>query len=194
MVVSGSFANGKIVSGEPPHANACVVGLPVDQLGPVLARILIAGAAVLGILIVGLLVFARYGTHLERWLPSRLGDIYVRFSEGLVYSFGRFGPLLLLSLIAWAAEAGRFYFVGLSLGHHLPLALVFFFSLVSAFLTIIPVTPGGVGFEVLLAGTLCLLGYAPAEAWSLSLVDRSLSYLSLVIGGALVYVWSPRTK
>lgn len=194
MISSGLLAYRRLMGGDGPPPSQCLGGLPVDQMGPTLARILMAGAVALGVLIVGLVIFARYGAHLERWLPKRLGDIYLRFGEGLVLSFGRFGPLLALSVATWAAEAGRFYFVGLALGHVLPLPLVFFFSLVSAFLTIIPVTPGGVGFEFLLAGTLCLLGYAPAEAWSLSLVDRSLSYLSLVLGGAAVYVWSPRTK
>jgi uncharacterized membrane protein YbhN (UPF0104 family) len=191
MAASGLLAYRSIVSRGPVTESEAAAGA---QLGPILVQILVAGAIALPVLVLGLVVFARYGAHLERWLPSRLGEIYVRFSGGLVYSFGRFGPLLVLSSAAWACEAGRFYFVGRSLGHVLPLHLVLFFSLVSAFLTIIPVTPGGVGFEFLLAATLRLFGYPPAEVWSLLLVDRSLSYLSLVLGGAAVYAWSPRTK
>jgi hypothetical protein len=143
---------------------------------------------------VGLLVFARFGAHLERFLPGRLGHVYETFSGALVLSFNRFGPLLGLSLMAWAAEAMRFYLVGHAVGYALPLPLVVFFSLVSAFMTTMPVTPGGVGFEVVLAGALCLQGYPASAAWALTLVDRSLSYLSLVVGGAVVYLASAKTK
>jgi uncharacterized membrane protein YbhN (UPF0104 family) len=196
MIGSGILTYRAVLSGGDAEPITCVLpgNLPVARLGPVLLEIFTIAGVALVVLVVGLVGFARYGAHLERVLPKRMGDIYVRFSGGLVYSFGRFGPLIAFSLLAWLAEAARFYFVGQALGHALPFALVFFFSLVSAFLTTIPITPGGVGFEGILAAALCMHGFGPADAWSLALMDRSLSYLSLVVGGALVYAWSPRTK
>jgi uncharacterized protein (TIRG00374 family) len=196
MIASGILTYRVVLAGGAGEPISCVLpgGLPAARLGPVLIEIFTVAGVALVALVLGLVAFARFGTHLERILPKRLGDIYVRFSSGLVYSFGRFGPLIVLSLTAWLAEAGRFYLVGHALGHSLPFALVFFFSLVSAFLTTIPITPGGVGFEWILAAALCMHGFGPADAWSLTLIDRSLSLLSLVVGGAFVYALSPRTK
>lgn len=194
MIASGFIAYRSVLSGDAPEPISCGSHLPVAQLGPTLLKILLIGGVALAVLIVGLAVFARFGAHIERVLPQRLGEVYLRFSGGLVYSFGRFRPLITLSLLAWLAEAGRFYFVGMALGQTLPFPLVFFFSLLSAFLTANPVLPGGVGFEIILAAALCLRGFGEADAWSLLLLDRSLSYLSLVAGGAVVYAWSPRTK
>lgn len=194
MIATGLVAYRPLLRGNAPRGMQCNLPLPAADLGPSLLKVFLAGGAVAAMVLAGLVVFARFGTHLERVLPGRLGAIYLRFSGALVLSFGRFAPLLILSLGAWAAEAGRFLLVGRAMGQSLPIALVFFFSLASAFLTTVPVTPGGVGFEFLLAGALCLRGFPAADAWALALADRSLSYLSLVVGGAILYAWSPRTK
>jgi uncharacterized membrane protein YbhN (UPF0104 family) len=194
MITTGLLAYRGILANHESGVAGCDPGGQVRDLTPVLMQLFaIAGIGLL-VIVVGLFVFARFGAHLERFLPGRLGHVYQTFSGALVLSFGRMAPLLSLSLGGWAAEALRFYLVGLALGYELPLPLVIFVSLLSAFMTTIPVTPGGVGFEIVLAGALCLNGYPAAAAWALTLVDRSLSDLSLVLGGSVVYVASSKTK
>jgi glycosyltransferase 2 family protein len=185
-VLARAAAGGPIAcfrSGFNPADTSCSL-LELFTLGAVLA---------LG-LAVGLVVFARYGTHVERFLPGRVGAIYGRFSAALVLSFGRFGPLLTLSVLAWVAEGTAFWLVGRALGAHLPLPLVVFFSLLQAFITVIPLTPGGLGLEPLLAGALALRGYPAAAALAMTALYRTISYASLVVGGLVVYVVSGKTK
>lgn len=189
MVVTGLVTYGEqlaaAVAGGP---GACLTGglRPGDTSCTLLQLFVVGGSAALT-LIVGLLVFARFGTHLERVLPGRLADIYVRFSSGLVLSFGRFRILLTLSVMAWLAEGSSFWLVGQALGIDLELPLVVFFSLLQAFITVIPLTPGGLGFEVILAGALGLRGYPEARAWAMTGLYRSISYLSLIAGGSVLY-------
>ncbi len=196
MVTTGLWTYGNVLAhGVEGGAMACVErGLRMNDVGCTLFDLFLVGGIVVLGLVVALVAFARYGTHVERFLPHRLADLYARFASALVLSFGRFGTLLGLSILAWFAEGMAFWLVGLSLGQHLPLPLVVFFSLLQAFITAIPLTPGGLGFEPILAAALRLRGYSASFALAMTGLYRTISYLSLVVGGALVYVFSKKTR
>jgi len=196
MVATGLATYGDVLArGVEGGALACAArGVRLGDMGCMLFDLFAAGGTVVLGLVVGLVGFARYGAHLERVLPNRLGEIYIRFSGALVLSFGRFGPLLGLSVLAWLAEGTAFWLVGLALGERLPLPMVIFFSLLQAFITAVPLTPGGLGLEPLLAGALRLRGYAPSAALAMTGLYRTISYVSLVAGGAIVYVASKKTR
>jgi uncharacterized membrane protein YbhN (UPF0104 family) len=197
MVITGLLTYGDVladaVAGNPV---ACLEsGLHPEAVSCTLLQLFAVAALVAFALILGLIVFARFGVHLERVLPARLGAIYQRFSAGLVLSFGRFSRLILLSAVAWLCEGASFWLVGLSIGLDLPLPMVIFLSLLQAFTTAIPLTAGGVGFvEIVLTGALALRGFSGADAAALVLLYRTISYLSLVAGGAIVYLRSPKTR
>jgi uncharacterized membrane protein YbhN (UPF0104 family) len=196
MVTTGLLTYGNVLAhGVEGGALACIErGARFNDIGCTLFDLfLIGGILVLG-LVVALVIFARYGAHLERYLPHRLADLYARFASALVLSFGQFGPLLGLSILAWFAEGMSFWLVGLALGQHMPIPLVIFFSMLQAFITAIPLTPGGLGFEPVLAGALRLRGYTASFALAMTGLYRTISYLSLVIGGAIVYIFSKKTK
>jgi uncharacterized protein (TIRG00374 family) len=194
MIATGVVAYSRLLHGETMAELSCAANPAIHNIGRLLVQVFTVGGVGVAALLIGLVAFARFGAHLERFLPGRLAHVYENFSGGLVLSFGRFGPLLSLSVLAWAIESARFYLVGHAIGYALPLPLVMFFALLSAFMTTIPITPGGIGFEALLAGALCLQGFPAAGAWALTLTDRSLSYLSVVIGGGVVYLLSQKTK
>ena len=61
-------------------------------------------------------------------------------------------------------------------------------------MTAIPATPGGLGFEFVLAGAIGLRGFAAADALALTALYRTISYLSLIVGGLVVFALSPRTR
>jgi hypothetical protein len=145
---------------------------------------------------VGLATLWRLGAHLEGRLPNRLASIYSTFSEALLLSFDSLPLVLGLSLLAWSAEAGRVWFVTRALGlTSIEPAMIVALSLLAALLTVLPLTPGGLGFaEAGLTGALVLYGLDHYQALSVTLLDRTISYLSLVIGGALVYGLSAKTK
>lgn len=190
MVLTGLATYGDVLArGVDGGTVACIRrGAGLDDLGCTLFDVfLLGGAAVIGML-AALIVVARFGGHLERVLPDRAGRLYLRFADALVLSFGRFGPLLGLSAAAWMAEGMAFWLVGLALGYRLPLPLVVFFSLLQAFITAIPLTPGGLGFEPLLTGALRLRGFAGSAALAMTGLYRTISYGSLLVGGAVVYV------
>ena len=96
---------------------------------------------------------------------------------------------------AWLLEIARLYFVAQALGLEVPLALVAIAALSAAILSTVPV-PGGVGFvESGIVGVL-LLGLGRPEAVSIALVDRSITFISVIAIGGIVFlisqVWQPR--
>jgi len=139
--------------------------------------------------VVGLLVMKQFGTRLARFLPSRLRNSYNRFQQGVLGSFGQLPLLLFISFLTWFTEVGRLYFViqALDLSMTVSFSLVLFVTLVNAILTTVPITPGGLGIvEPGIIGLLTL-SLARSEAISVALLDRSISYLSIVVFGGVVF-------
>jgi uncharacterized protein (TIRG00374 family) len=71
--------------------------------------------------------------------------------------------------------------------------MVYFISLGAAFLTAPPGTPAGLGYvEASLAFALTALGVNQSVALSVAILDRAISFGSLVVGGFVVYLISQR--
>ena len=154
--------------------------------------VLAAAVALVLILAAALLAMRFYGMRVSGFLPGRLRKAYQQFQDGTLGSFkGSQIPVqLVLGIIGWMLEIARFYFVSQSLGLDISFGIVMFAALANAMLTTIP-TPGGFGFvEGGLTGLLVLLGVGHTDAFTLTVVDRSISWLSVVLtGGALFAVW-----
>ncbi len=154
-----------------------------------------AAVGLVGALIIGLVAMRILGMRVSRFLPSRFQESYARFQHGTLSSFrGSNLPVqLLLGVIGWMLEIGRFYFVSQALDLDIGFGVVMFAALANAMLTTIP-TPGGFGFvEGGLTGLLVLLGVGDTDALSLTVVDRSISWLSVVLfGGGLFAIWQYR--
>jgi uncharacterized protein (TIRG00374 family) len=167
-----------------------------DEVRPVLeiggALVLLAG--------VGLLTLRRWETLILRFLPARLHPIYERFHVGTMSAFGNYGWLLLYTPLGWLAEILRFWLVaqavGLSLGASplQQLAVATFVALGSALFTSAAPTPGGLGAaELAIVGALTLVRQPNEIAIAAALLDRLISYWSLIVVGFLVYlVWESR--
>ncbi|MFN8423921.1 MAG: lysylphosphatidylglycerol synthase transmembrane domain-containing protein [Anaerolineae bacterium] len=199
MVTAGLLTYGDVVARSTHGSVAACFGRGFDagDLGCVLAELFTIGGVGVLVLVGGLVAFARFGVHVERLIPARferLNAAYATFARGLVLSFGRFGPLLALSAGAWLCEGAAFWCVSRALGVGLPVPLVVFFSLLQAFLTAIPATPGALGFEGILKGAIELKGYAAGPAIALTVLYRAISYLSLLVGGMIVFVFSRKTR
>ncbi len=148
-------------------------------------------AAVLVFVGLGMLVaMKQFGMHLARFLPVRFRETYDRFHQGTMESFKQLPILFVLSLLVWFTEVGRLYFViqALDLSGDVTFALVLFVTLANAMLTTVPITPGGLG--IVEPGILGLLALSlpRSEALSVALLDRSISYLSIVILGGVVFL------
>ena len=149
----------------------------------------VVGAAFVMVLaLIGVLVVMRgYGPRLARLLPDRLERAYRRFHDGALGSFGELRLPFLLSFIGWILEVGRLYFVVQALDFDVSLSLILIAALGHALLSTVP-TPGGVGAVEPGVTGLLVLEMARHDAVSVALVDRSITYLSIIVIGGLVFL------
>ena len=128
-----------------------------------------------------------YGTRLARFLPGRLQQAYHQFHKGAMGSFKQLRVVFALGLVGWLLEAGRLYFVVQALDLTISLPLVLIVALAHAILSIVP-TPGGVGAVEPGMTTLLVLGLERHDALSVALVDRSITYVSVIVFGGLAFL------
>jgi uncharacterized protein (TIRG00374 family) len=166
--------------------------------GPV-RSVLIASLIAVVVALVAVVSMHRLDAIVRRLIPGRFQGYYAHFHEGVLGSFGGYPTLVGLTLLAWAGEGARLFLVtravGLTLSPNLGLDLlmVMFIALGTALLTAPPGTPAGLGYvEASMAYVLVLLGAHQSVALSVALLDRSISFLSLIVGGIIVYVISQR--
>ncbi len=158
---------------------------------------LVTGIALLLVLALlsGLAVMLRLRSVLLRRLQGKYGWLaspYERFLYGATTI--RYRPLQTtgLGMMGWAAEMGRMYLVAMALGFDLSLAMVVFLTLANSLLSLVP-TPGGVGaVESGVAGlAVRLASLAKESATALVLVDRFITYVSVIIVGAVIFAARP---
>jgi hypothetical protein len=84
-------------------------------------------------------------------------------------------------------EAGRLLLISYALGIPIGIPLVLFAALASALLTAIPFTPGGLGLVEAGVVGLLTITLSREAAVSLVLVDRTISFLSVIAIGSLIF-------
>lgn len=156
----------------------------------VAATVFGVGTIMLALIAILILAVGRFGGVVERHLPVKVKSAYSLFREGTLGSFERLPLLASLSVVIWLLEAGRLLFVSYALGIPIGFSLVLFAALTSALLTAVPFTPGGLGLvEAGLVGLLTIT-LSREAAVSVVLVDRTISFLSVIAIGALIFtVW-----
>jgi glycosyltransferase 2 family protein len=166
-------------------------------------RFVLFGALGLGffaILIV--VVLWALGDKLHLLLPQRVHRVYYAFREGAMQSVrSDVAPLLALTVVVWACEGGRLYLVLDSLGliqtGKLGPSAALFMALGSSVITTLPLAPGGLGFvETFLIASFKTLktGSTGGTAAAVALLDRIISYLSIVVIGFVLYIVSKKTR
>ncbi|MBI4299358.1 MAG: flippase-like domain-containing protein [Chloroflexi bacterium] len=148
----------------------------------------VAIASVMLLTLGALLIAMRfYGARLAGLLPPLLQRNYTRFHEGTMSSFEHSLPLLfILGLIGWFLEIARLFLVIQALGMSISLPLIVFVALANALLTTIPITPGGLGVVEPGIMGLLMLRLARPDALSVALLDRSISYASIIVFGGIL--------
>ena len=160
------------------------------------------GFVVIALLAVGLFTLRNFGRRLLTVfpVPARVVSLYERFEEGVFGIGTRQVPVLaVLTGLIWATEAARLYLVVLALGFpdvRLGMSGAAFVALAASLLTAIPLTPAGLGFvEGAVVGLLTAVYRVPSnEALAITVLDRAISVLSVIVLGSIVYVVSPKTK
>lgn len=140
--------------------------------------------------IVGLIAmwFSRHA--LQRALPGRVREQYGRLHGAVFGSLRRPLPVVAVGVVIWLAEGLRFWLVARSLDAEVSFAVALFIALMGALLTAIPFTPAGLG--VVEAGTgavmVGVLGLNADLSFAIILLDRVVSYWSLIAIGLVVYL------
>ena len=151
--------------------------------GFIVAAALVMAAA----LATALGLMKRYGARVARFLPLRFEGAYHRFHKGALGGLRQLPVVFLLGLIGWLLEAARLYFVVHALDLTISLPLVLVVALGHAVLSTVP-TPGGVGAVEPGVTGLLVLGLERNDAVSVALVDRSITYLSVILFGFLAFL------
>lgn len=153
-------------------------------------------AGVVAAMVCVLLLMRVWGERAAGFLPRRLEAEYHRFASGTLGSMKQIPALTLAGVVGWLLEIARMYLVIEALGLSAPLSLIAITALCAAILSTVPI-PGGVGFvEPGIVGLL-LLSMGRQDAVSVALVDRSITFVSVIAIGAAVFlavqIWQGRS-
>lgn len=147
--------------------------------------------------IVGLLAMKNLGGFIRRFIPERFHDYYERFEQGTLQSFKQMPLVMSLSVVAWIIESARLYIVIAAMGiTGISFPIVLLTAIAASILTSIPGTPAGLGVVegtiitiLVLAGRIGLApGMTDGLAASIAILDRTISYWSLVFFGFIAYM------
>jgi len=173
-------------------------------MSPEVQIIFAIALVVLVVLSVGLYSVRNFGRRALVRMPlprkETILEFYERFETGLFAINPRQVPLLaVVTGLIWLTEGLRLYLVIAALGFddvHLGLSGAMFVALAGSLLTAIPLTPAGLGIvEAGVVGILTIVyGVPPTEAVAITLLDRAVSVLSVIVLGGIAYVLSPKTK
>lgn len=149
---------------------------------------ILALAAVMAIIgAIGLLFLKRLEPLILRILPNRISHHVAAITSAMVGSTRKMPLLILLSFCGWMGEALELMFVARALGIELPVTHAATVALLTALLTTLPITPGGLGIAD--AGIIYLLqkvNVASGPAAAVAILSRVITFGSIVVIGGLV--------
>ena len=139
--------------------------------------------SVLGLFLITIWVLR---TRLLSFVPTLLQGIFLNFYRGTLGSLTRMHLVIFFGILAWLSEIARLYFVSSAMGFNLNFGLITFAALSNAVLTIMPL--GGLGFAELGIAELLSQSVSKADAGLIIILDRLISYLSVIVVGSVVFV------
>ena len=154
------------------------------------ANYILISALVLSCVAVIFLMFVKFigPAQLRNYVPNTFVTIYLRFYRGFVGIQSNLLVVSFLGLIGWVLEILRLYCVVLALGLSLTPEHAVLVALAGALLSVFP-SPGGIGVvEPGLVGIL-MLGVSRESAVAITLVDRTITYVSVVLLGGIVFIF-----
>jgi uncharacterized membrane protein YbhN (UPF0104 family) len=151
------------------------------------------GACVLAIIVaVGFVWVFRHRLRVQ--LPAMLGEPIGRVQTGLFENLRRPWPCIGYSALLWLLEGVRFFFIAWSLGTVLPPSTALFIALAGSLAAVWPFTPAGLGVvEATLMYLLTLAGVSADTAAAIVVLERVVSYWSLIVVGVPLYIKQVRS-
>ncbi|MGC4105948.1 MAG: lysylphosphatidylglycerol synthase transmembrane domain-containing protein [Thermomicrobiales bacterium] len=156
------------------------------------AFLLGVGIVAIGVVGAAFLWLAR--DRVEQWLPDRISSHYARLHDGIFNILRRPLPYAAVGLVLWVTDGVRLMFVAKALGLSLTLPEATMVSLLSALVTIVPITPAGLGVvEGFMIWLLPQVGISGDSAAAVALLDRFVTYFSVIIIGIPMYILTLRS-
>lgn len=150
------------------------------------------GAAVSALGLAALFAACRFGGAIEQLLPARVRAHYGRFARGMAGSFRRLPALVGYSAAGWVIESVTLYLVADAIGVDLSVWAAMAVALVASLLSVFPFTPSGLGVaEAGMVVALGWLGLQAGAAGTVAILDRLITYWSIVFFGLPVYLSGP---
>jgi uncharacterized membrane protein YbhN (UPF0104 family) len=148
----------------------------------------LALASILPVALIAALVAMRFlRIRAIRFLPKPLAEAYQQFHKGALGSFSHLPLIALFGALGWFAEVARLFFVAEALGFSIGLPMAIFATLANALLTLLPL--GGLGVTEFGIASLLTRSLTRSAAGSVIVLDRAISYVSIILlGGALFLV------
>jgi len=161
------------------------------SLPPEAESALIGGVILAAVGLIGLASLRHLRPLIERILPERLFRHYHGVESGIIGSLKGIPQLTGFSIAGWMIEAITLWLTARSLDAPLSIVGAMVVALVASLLTTIPFTPAGLGFTesgmVLVLGR---LGLDPNLAGAVALLNRVINYWSIIVIGAILYLFS----
>ena len=152
--------------------------------------VLVYGGITVLVGVAGVAILWMYRDFFMTKVPHRLAAPVHRVQSGLFDNLRSPWTSILISVGIWLAEGVRFFFVAWSLDSVLPGTTALFVALLSSLATVSPLTPAGLGFvEAIVIGVLPLVGVDSDSAAAIAILDRIISYWSLIVVGLPLYVF-----
>jgi hypothetical protein len=151
----------------------------------------VLSTVLLSIVVILIIIMKNTGKFFTKMLPFGIGKFYDNFYKSTLGSFSKktISSQLLFGILAWVAEIMRFYFVADAMNIEIPLNIIVFSTVAAALLWTVPI-PGGLGFvEGGVIGLLVLFGLSETSAVSLVAIERTISWLSIILFGGLLFIW-----
>ena len=167
---------------------------------PEVDLLFLAGFVVALVLVLAVVGLRYQGRRLTRLLPERVREFYERFHEGSTGALtpGTLLPVGAITAAVWLLEGARVYFVIHALAlpdMQLGISSSVFVALAASLLTVVPLTPAGMGFvQAGIVGVLTLYGVSVEAGTAVALTDFVLSTLSVIVIGGVLYAVSPMIR
>lgn len=140
--------------------------------------------------VVGVVVLWLTRNRIELLLPARLMTHYRKLNTGIFKVLAKPTPYAATSVFLWLSDGLRVYLVAWSLGQHISYPAAIMVALISALVSVIPFTPAGLGFvEGFMVTALTQIGVPGGAAVAIALLDRLVTYFSLIVIGLPLYLW-----
>ena len=155
------------------------------------AFLLGVGVVIVGVL--GALGLWFFRERIEAAIPQRFSGHFQRLNKGIFDILRKPFPFAAMGILIWLMDGLRVYLVAESLGASLTIPEAIVVSMLSALVTIVPFTPAGLGVvEGFMVWLLPQFGVPQDTAVAIALIDRSITYLSLLVIGLPLYVFNLR--